>query len=103
MSTVVRRGHRSAGLPRRARVPLRAWLLLAASVGSIGLSCVAVSAAIPGDRGSDGADEQRETPSREEVLEYWTPERMAEAEPAEMPSVPVGCSGWGWFTHTRCW
>ncbi|MFE7216549.1 hypothetical protein ACFU93_43315 [Streptomyces sp. NPDC057611] len=47
-------------------------------------------------------DVQRETASREEILEFWTPERMKEAEDPET-GVPVDCSGWGWFVRSYCW
>ncbi|MHA5053011.1 hypothetical protein [Streptomyces sp. SD15] len=91
------RGKRSATLPPRA------WVVLAASVGLIALSGAAVSATVPDAGGSDGVDMDRETPSREEVLEYWTPERVKQAKPAEMPVLPVECVGWQWFVRPHCW
>ncbi|MFF4823722.1 hypothetical protein ACFY20_11910 [Streptomyces sp. NPDC001312] len=61
---------------RRAALPPRAWIVLAASVGSIALSGAALWATVPDAGGSDGVVVHRETASREEILEYWTPERM---------------------------
>ncbi|MGW2514222.1 hypothetical protein ACWC0A_33530 [Streptomyces scopuliridis] len=52
---------------RRATLSLRAWIVLAASVGLIALSGAAVSAAVPDAESSDGVDAHRETASREEV------------------------------------
>lgn len=95
--SAARRGRRSA-----TPTP-RAWIVLTASAGLIGLSGVAVSATVPDAGGSDGVDVHRETASREEVLEFWTEERMKEAKPAEMPVQPVECSGWGWFVRPHCW
>ncbi|MFE2493918.1 hypothetical protein ACFXKS_13115 [Streptomyces scopuliridis] len=88
---------------RRATLSLRAWIVLAASVGLIALSGAAVSAAVPDAESSDGVDTHRETASREEVLEFWTPERVKQAKPAEMPVQSVECVGWQWFVRPHCW
>ncbi|MFE7565519.1 hypothetical protein ACFU76_00915 [Streptomyces sp. NPDC057539] len=88
---------------RRAMLPPRGWMVIAASVGLIALSGAAVSAAVLDAGGSDGVDTHRETASREEVLEYWTPERIKQAKPAEMPVQPVECAGWQWFVRPGCW
>jgi hypothetical protein len=95
--SAARRGRRSAVLTPRA------WIVLVASVGLIGVSGAAVWATVPGVGGSDGVDVQREPASREEVLEFWTPERIQEAKPAEMPMQPVECTGWGLLVRPHCW
>ncbi|MGW3506556.1 hypothetical protein [Streptomyces sp. NPDC000994] len=88
---------------RRATLPPRAWIVLAASIGSIALSGAALSATVPDAGGSGGVVVHRETASPEEILEYWTPERIKQAKPAEMPVVSVECQGWHWFVRPHCW
>ncbi|QXE35608.1 hypothetical protein KQY30_16435 [Streptomyces sp. GMY02] len=88
---------------RRATLPPRAWSVHAASVWLIALSGAAVSAAVLDAGGSAGVDTHRETASREEVLTFWTPERMKQAKPAEMPVQPVECAGQQWFVRPHCW
>ncbi|MER8068827.1 hypothetical protein ABTZ59_11120 [Streptomyces sp. NPDC094034] len=88
---------------RRATLPPRAWIVIAASVGSIALSGAAVSAAVLDAGGSDGVETRRETATREEVLKFWTPERVKQAKPAEMPVQPAECGGWQWFVRPHCW
>ncbi|WP_326611235.1 hypothetical protein OIE62_22385 [Streptomyces scopuliridis] len=88
---------------RRATLPPRAWSVLAASVGLIALSGAAVSATVLNAGGSEGVVTHRETATPEEVLEFWTPERIKQAKPAEMPVQPVECVGRQWFVHPHCW
>ncbi|MEV6424758.1 hypothetical protein [Streptomyces sp. NPDC051662] len=88
---------------RRATLPPRAWIVIAASVGLIALSGAAMSATVLDAGGSDGVDTHRQTASREEVLKFWTPERIKQAKPAEMPVQPVECVGWQWFVRPHCW
>ncbi|MEV0777859.1 hypothetical protein ACIBLA_26640 [Streptomyces sp. NPDC050433] len=95
--SAARRGKRSPTLPPRARI------VLAASVGLIALSTVAVSATVPDAGGSDGVVTHHQTASREEVLKFWTPERVKQAKPAEMPVQPVECGEWQWFVRPHCW
>jgi hypothetical protein len=95
--TPVRRGRRNA-----APSP-RAGIVLALSTALIGVSGAAVWAAIPGAGGSDGVDSHRETATREEILAFWTQERLEQAEAPEMPLQPVECAGWGWVVRPHCW
>ncbi|MFD4975156.1 hypothetical protein [Streptomyces sp. NPDC058424] len=88
---------------RRGALSPRAWIVLAASVGSIALSGAALSATVPDAGGSDGVVVHRETASPEEILEYWTPERIKQAKPAEMPVQPMECVGWEGFVRPHCW
>ncbi|MER5184439.1 hypothetical protein ABT009_40020 [Streptomyces sp. NPDC002896] len=92
---------------QKAALPPRARMLLVASVGMLGLSGAAISATLPGGgsskAGSTEVDESREDASREEILEYWTPERIKQAKPAEMPVYPVECTGWGQLIRPHCW
>ena len=88
--------HRST---RRAALPPRARMLLVASAGMLGLSGAAISVALPD--GPTGVVTGHEDASREEILEYWTPERVKQAKPAEMPV--VRCTGWGQVVRPYCW
>ncbi|MFJ9031128.1 hypothetical protein ACIRQP_21870 [Streptomyces sp. NPDC102274] len=67
----------------------------------IGISGAAFAVALQG--GSTGVVTSDEDASREEVLEFWTPERVKRAKPAEMPVYPVECTGWGFLVRPHCW
>lgn len=88
---------------RRSTLTPRGWLVLAASVGSIGVSFASVWATVPDPGPSAEAGVQRRTMTPEEIRAYWTPERVKAATPAEMPVAPAECSDWRWFLHARCW
>ncbi|MFF3289321.1 hypothetical protein [Streptomyces sp. NPDC003023] len=97
---------------RRARrtttMTSRAWAVLAASVVSVGLGGAAVSVAVAEAEHSGGVVVHRETRSPEEIREFWTPERMREADGAPMPVAPVRtarpaeCSDGNRFVHAHC-
>ncbi|MET8676323.1 hypothetical protein ABZW18_01640 [Streptomyces sp. NPDC004647] len=84
----------------RRGVPARARVVLAVSVGMIGISGAAIAAAVQSDGPEVIVHEEPHSP--EDIREYWTPERMRNAEPVEMPHAPERCGSWRGLFDSAC-
>ncbi|RPF33108.1 hypothetical protein [Streptomyces sp. TLI_185] len=79
----------------------RAWAIFSTSV-ALAFCGAAWMASAWADTHRPGVSVHREEKSPEEIRKYWTPERIRQAEPAEMPVVHP-CDGLKSALHPSCW
>lgn len=80
----------------------RDWAVFATAMAVAAGGAVWMASTWGDVRRGNGVSVHRETKSPEEIREYWTPERVRRAEPADMP-VRDPCEHFPSLLSPDCW